>query len=81
MKTRAEFLHFLILSFNIYRQWFINTDQLKESAMSALENVKFHPPHSLERMKSVLDCRTYWCISRQRVWGVPIPVFYHKYAY
>ena len=43
-----------------------------------LKTVKFIPGAALNGMTDMLDRRPYWCISRQRVWGVPIPVFYHK---
>ncbi|KAG9484580.1 hypothetical protein GDO78_010127 [Eleutherodactylus coqui] len=43
-----------------------------------LKKVKFTPASAANRMIEMLGRRTYWCISRQRSWGVPIPVFYHK---
>ncbi|KAK1893894.1 Isoleucine--tRNA ligase mitochondrial [Dissostichus eleginoides] len=49
------------------KQWFINTASLKDKAKSARGS-----------LLTMLDRRTYWCISRQRSWGVPIPVFYHR---
>ncbi|CAI5770949.1 isoleucine--tRNA ligase, mitochondrial [Podarcis lilfordi] len=60
------------------KQWFINTANLKAAAQDALKKVKFVPASGVNRMLEMLDKRTYWCISRQRRWGVPIPVFYHK---
>ncbi|XP_033000640.1 isoleucine--tRNA ligase, mitochondrial [Lacerta agilis] len=60
------------------KQWFINTANLKAAAQDALKKVKFVPASGVNRMLEMLDKRTYWCISRQRHWGVPIPVFYHK---
>lgn len=44
---------------------------------SCLSNVAIQPASSGQGMQAQLMARTYWCISRQRVWGVPIPVFYH----
>ncbi|KAK6631671.1 hypothetical protein RUM43_013735 [Polyplax serrata] len=55
-------------------QWFIDTNQLKEKAVESLETV----PIPLEYFRQKLKDRPYWCLSRQRTWGVPIPVFFHK---
>ncbi|XP_031435618.1 isoleucine--tRNA ligase, mitochondrial isoform X3 [Clupea harengus] len=60
------------------RQWFINTQSLKDKAKEVLQKVRVVPESSRATLLSMLDRRTYWCISRQRSWGVPIPVFYHK---
>ncbi|NXN94672.1 SYIM protein, partial [Rhinopomastus cyanomelas] len=60
------------------KQWFVNTASLKATAQEALKNVKFIPTSAVNRMHKMLDGRTFWCISRQRCWGVPIPVFYQK---
>uniref|UniRef100_A0A8D0GQK5 isoleucine--tRNA ligase n=1 Tax=Sphenodon punctatus TaxID=8508 RepID=A0A8D0GQK5_SPHPU len=60
------------------KQWFVNTENIKAAAQEALKKVKFIPASAANRMLEMLDRRTYWCISRQRCWGVPIPVFYHK---
>ncbi|KAM6467595.1 isoleucine--tRNA ligase, mitochondrial isoform 1-T1 [Liasis olivaceus] len=60
------------------KQWFINTENLKPAAQEALKKVKSVPASGMNRMLEMLERRTYWCISRQRRWGVPIPVFYHK---
>ncbi|XP_045588344.2 isoleucine--tRNA ligase, mitochondrial isoform X1 [Procambarus clarkii] len=58
------------------KQWFINTENLKEKALAALEEVSILPSNNQAGMTGLLEKRPYWCISRQRVWGVPIPVFY-----
>ncbi|KAG8584441.1 hypothetical protein GDO81_008829 [Engystomops pustulosus] len=60
------------------KQWFVNTANVKDKAQEVLKKVKFTPASAASRMTEMLDRRTYWCISRQRSWGVPIPVFYHK---
>uniref|UniRef100_A0A3Q3EDB9 Isoleucine--tRNA ligase, mitochondrial n=1 Tax=Labrus bergylta TaxID=56723 RepID=A0A3Q3EDB9_9LABR len=60
------------------KQWFINTASLKDKAKEALQKVRILPESARSSLLAMLDRRTYWCISRQRSWGVPIPVFYHK---
>uniref|UniRef100_A0A8C4R000 isoleucine--tRNA ligase n=1 Tax=Eptatretus burgeri TaxID=7764 RepID=A0A8C4R000_EPTBU len=55
-------------------QWFVDTSAILKHA--ALENVETHPKLARGSMQALLPQRTYWCISRQRSWGVPIPVFY-----
>lgn len=60
------------------KQWFIDTKCLQEKGLKALENVKIHPEISKNGFQGVIENRPYWCISRQRVWGVPIPAFYDE---
>ncbi|XP_053917339.1 isoleucine--tRNA ligase, mitochondrial [Cuculus canorus] len=60
------------------KQWFVNTADVKATAQEVLKKVKVIPTSALNRMLEMLDRRTFWCISRQRCWGVPIPVFYQK---
>ncbi|KAG7446854.1 isoleucyl-tRNA synthetase, partial [Guyanagaster necrorhizus] len=56
-------------------QWFANLDKIKDDALNALEHVEMFPSSS--RLQSFIRSRSEWCISRQRVWGVPIPALYH----
>ncbi|KFO25394.1 Isoleucyl-tRNA synthetase, mitochondrial [Fukomys damarensis] len=60
------------------KQWFVKISDIKPAAQEALKAVKFIPGAALNAMTDVLERRPYWCISRQRAWGVPIPVFHHR---
>ncbi|KAF6073336.1 isoleucyl-tRNA synthetase 2, mitochondrial [Phyllostomus discolor] len=60
------------------KQWFVDITDLKTTAKELLKKVKFIPASALNAMVDTMDRRPYWCISRQRAWGVPIPVFHHK---
>jgi len=57
-------------------QWFVNVDKIKPFAREALERVNFHPASGYNRLTSFIENRDEWCISRQRSWGVPLPIVY-----
>lgn len=59
-------------------QWFINVDKIKDAAVESLELVKFFPETGRNRLLLFIKNRNEWCISRQRVWGVPLPIIYDK---
>lgn len=65
--------------FRATKQWFCSIDKIRDDLLKELENnVKFHTEWGKKRLYNMIHDRGYWCISRQRVWGVPIPIFYNE---
>ncbi|MDC0866106.1 isoleucine--tRNA ligase [Candidatus Pelagibacter sp.] len=61
-------------------QWFISMEshKLRDKALKALDETTFYPSKGKERLKAMIETRPDWCVSRQRVWGVPLPIFINK---
>ena len=56
----------------------MESHKLKNKALKAIDETTFYPSKGKERLKSMIETRPDWCVSRQRVWGVPLPIFVNK---
>ena len=60
----------------VTRQWFCSVKKFRDKALKSLSSIKWFPSWGQDRMYSMIEDRSDWCISRQRKWGVPLPIFF-----
>lgn len=66
------------LIYRLTRQWFLKIDPIKEKAMKAMDDTQsWVPKEGRNRLSAMVEARQDWCVSRQRIWGVPISIFFN----